>query len=120
MAMGDVYYVMREGRRIAVRAINYDRAKAKKATEAFAKVPLWWIELAAKATRSPRTFVLIELLYTAWRMKSGTFPFPSVKLKQRGASREIKRRVLHDLEQAKLITVERRPHKAPVVTLLLL
>lgn len=34
----------------------------RKKVELFVKVPLWWIETAAKATKSPTTVVLIELL----------------------------------------------------------
>jgi hypothetical protein len=113
-------YIVRHGRRIAIKTMETGVEPKRRQVDPFVKVPLRWIELAAKATRSPATLILIELLYTAWRMKSSTIPFPSVKLNQRGASREIKRRVLRDLEQARLITAERRSHKAPLVTLLLL
>jgi len=89
-------------------------------TDAFVKVPLWWIEIAAKATRSPTTIVLIELLYAAWKAQSLTFPLPNARLKKLGVSREIKRRVLRDLELRRLILVERRPRKTPIITLIAL
>src|SRR5262249_44424802 len=68
--------------------------RARKASDRFVKVPLWWIETAAKDIRSPATLVLIELLYAAWKAKSSTFPLPNGRLKKLGVSREIKRRVL--------------------------
>jgi hypothetical protein len=92
----------------------------RKKVAPFVKVPLRWITQAAKATQSPRTTILIELLYASWTAKSLTFALPNQRLKRRGASREIKRLVLRDLERARLITVERRPRKAPIVTLTLL
>ena len=92
--------------------------KRKKKVEAFVKVPLWWIEIAAKATRSPATIVLIELLYASWKAKSSTFPLPNDRLKKRGVSREVKRKVLRSLEQQQIIVVDRTPRKTPVVTLI--
>jgi hypothetical protein len=81
------------------------------------KVPLWWITAAAKHARSPATMVLIELLYASWKGGSSTFSLPNGRLAKLGISREIKRRVLRDLERSGLITVERRPSKSPIVTL---
>jgi hypothetical protein len=85
--------------------------------EPFVKVPLWWIEAAAKATKSPRTLVLMELLHTAWKIKRSTFPLGNMKLARRGVSREVKRKVLRDLERAGLVRVDRRDRKTVVVTL---
>lgn len=89
----------------------------KKHVEPFVKVPLWWIKAAARQARSPATLVLVELLYRSWKARSPTFPLPNTRLTKLGASREIKRRVLRDLEQAGLITVERPSRKSPIVTL---
>jgi hypothetical protein len=91
--------------------------KRKKA-EPFVKVPVWWTAAAAKATRSPAMLVCVELLRAAWKAKSLTFPLPNGRLKRLGASREVKRRVLRDLELAGLIVVDRRRCKTPVVTLM--
>src|SRR5262249_31315332 len=82
-----------------------------KQTEPFVKVPLWWIEIAAKAARSPATLVLVELLYARWKANSSTFPLPNVRLKKLGVSREIKRRMLRDLERGGLIAVDRPTRK---------
>jgi hypothetical protein len=94
--------------------------KRKRKVEPFVKVPLWWIAQAAKATNSPTTVVCVELLYAAWKAKSLTFPLPNGRLKKLGGSRDVKRRVLRNLEYAGLITVERRARKTPIVTLVLL
>jgi hypothetical protein len=85
--------------------------------ERFVIVPLWWVEAAAKAARSPATLVLIELLHIAWKNGSITFPLPSERLRRRGVSRDVKRRVLRNLEHRGLILVERSQRKAPIVTL---
>jgi hypothetical protein len=95
------------------------RSKTKPKTEPFVKMPLWWAEAAAKATRSPATLVLVELLWAHWKAKSLTFPLPNVRLRKQGTSRKVKRRVLRDLERVGLITVERPECKSPIVTLVL-
>jgi len=109
-------YVIRHGRRIEVETLNPEPIKRK--VQPFVKVPLWWIAEAAKHTRSPATLVLIELLHTHWKTKSLSFPFPNGRLKKLGVSREIKRRVLEELEQGGLIAVDRPTRKSPIVTLL--
>jgi hypothetical protein len=93
--------------------------KGKK-VEPFVKVPLWWAPVAAKATRSPTTIILIELLHRSWKAKSLTFPFPDGRLGKHGVSRKVKYRVLRDLETAGLITVERCSGKSSQVTLVIL
>jgi len=92
--------------------------KRKKKVEPFVKVPLWWIETAAKDARSPTTIVLIELLYAAWKAKSSTFPLPNSRLNTSGVSRKTKYRVLRDLERRPVLLVERRPRKTPIITLI--
>jgi hypothetical protein len=49
-----------------------------------------------------------------------TFPLPNGYLKKHGVSREVKRRVLLELETAGLITIERRTGKTPLVTLVVI
>ena len=90
----------------------------KKKAEPFVQVPLWWIETAAKDIRSPATLVLIELLRARWKTKNSTFPLPNARLKALGVSREIKRRVLRDLERRPVILVERPLRKTPIITLI--
>jgi hypothetical protein len=95
-------------------------AARRKKAEPFVKVPLWWAAAAAKATRSPATVVCIVLLRASWKARSSTFALSNVRLAKLGVSRKTKHRVLRDLEQAGLISVQRKERKAPVVTLVLL
>ena len=94
-------------------------AKRKKQAEPFVKVPLWWIAAAAKATvaghlgHGRAVARCLEGQERPFRFRTAGWP----KL---GASREVKRRVLRDLEQGGLIAVERPPRKTPIVTLILL
>jgi ribosomal protein S19E (S16A) len=83
----------------------------RKKVEPFVRVPLWWAKSVAKATRSPAALVMIELLRLRWKTGRSTFPLPNGKLGELGASREVKRRVLRDLERAGLIIVERPPRE---------
>ena len=92
--------------------------KRKKTVAPFVKVPLRWITEAAKATRSPTTAVCIELLRASWKAGSPTVSLPNGRLKSLDVSREVKRRVLRDLERAGLIMVERRHGKTTIVTLI--
>lgn len=102
-------------------AVSRQRKSAKRGkVEPFVKVPLWWIEGTTKAAKSPTTLVLIELLRLHWETKSLTFPLPNGRLQTLGVSREMKRRVLRNLARAGFITVERRPKKTPLVTLVAL
>jgi hypothetical protein len=120
---GKKTYVARGDKLIEIVSADDPRvtASAKRSkVEPFVKVPLWWIEAAAKAVRSPDTLVLMELLYASWRTRSSTFALPNSRLAKLGTSRKVKRRVLRDLEQADLISIERPARKSPVVTLLLL
>jgi DNA-binding HxlR family transcriptional regulator len=89
--------------------------------DAFVKMPLWWAAEAAKANRDPGMLVLVELLHRSWKTKSLTFPLPNGGLlKKHGVSRDIKRKVLRDLEAAGLVVVERQHGKTPRVTLVVL
>ena len=101
-----------------VRETKAATPKRKKKTERFVQVPLWWIETAAKDVGSPETLVLVELLYTAWKARSPTFPLPNGRLTKLGVSRKIKYRMLRALERRPVILVERRVGKTPVITLI--
>jgi hypothetical protein len=101
----------------ARRMRELEAATPRKKVELFVKVPLWWIETAAKATKSPTTVVLIELLRLRWKTGSSTFPLPNARLQRLGVSRKVKQRILRELELAQLIIVERPTRKSPVVTL---
>jgi hypothetical protein len=88
--------------------------------ETFVKVPLWWIERAAHATRAPQAFVCVWLLHLAWKTKSTTFPLPNGLLEARGVERHTKYRALAALEAAGMITVDRRDRKTPIINIVAL
>jgi hypothetical protein len=85
----------------------------RKKVEPFVQMPLRWVEAAAEATGSPVTILLVELFRLRWRTQRTTFPLPNGRLAHLGVSREVKRRVLRDLERAGLIMVERPARKSP-------
>jgi len=107
-------------RRIAGSRAAAERKRRRKEAETFVKVPLWWIEQAAKVTRSPATLVLIELLHAKFKARSSTFMLSNARLRRLGINREMKRRVLHDLAQGegRMIVLEKRGGKAPRITLI--
>src|SRR6516164_4852971 len=67
-----------------LRELEVAAPKRREKTQRFVRVPLWWIETAAKDARSPTTLVLIELLYAAWKAKSSTFPLPKRQAEEVG------------------------------------
>ena len=92
--------------------------KRKRKVEPFVQIPLWWLEAAAKATRSPTTLVLAELWRLRWKTKRATFPLPNARLRRLGVDRKAKVRDLAKLERAGLIALEWKHGKTPVVTLI--
>jgi DNA-binding FadR family transcriptional regulator len=79
-------------------------------------VPLWWIPLATKATRTPKALVAIELLYASRYARGAPFKLPSGRLKRHGLSRTTIWRALQELKRAGLITIEARGQKAPLIS----
>jgi hypothetical protein len=65
----------------------------------------------------PAMAMLIEMLRICWKTQSKTFPLPNGRLAKLGVTRNVKRRVLADLERAGMIRVERPARKSPFVTL---
>jgi hypothetical protein len=113
-------YVIRQGRRIEVETVapNVVAIKKGKTTEPFARVPLAWAARAIKATRDPAALVWIELLYAAWKADGKPFGLSNARLQRAGVSRDVKYRVLRDLERAGMIAIAWSPGRAPVITLL--
>ena len=96
------------------------RRTPKKANDKFAKVPLWWAEQAAQATRTRKAMVWIWLLHLAWEARSNTFRLPNERLRGRGVSRFSKMRALRELERVGLFQVRQERGKSPTVTVLYL
>ncbi len=80
-------------------------------------VPWWWIE---KAARLPGSALVVGL--ALWRLagalKSSTVRLANSETEALGVGRSAKSRALRVLEEASLITVERRPGCIPRVTIL--
>jgi len=114
-------FVTRDGKRIEVETLVFEAQPSKarrREADLFSKMPLQWSNAAARAIGSHQCFVLIWLLHLAWKSKSATFSLSNTALARYGVSRETKRRALAKLEAAGLLTAERRPGRATIVTLL--
>jgi hypothetical protein len=99
------------------RAVTSTRTAARRRRQPlYVKVPLWWIQAATEATRTPKALVAIELLLTSWRTRSMTFALPSGRLKRYSISRTTIWRALQELQRARLITIELQPPKAPLIS----
>ena len=98
------------------RVVAATRTAGRRRQPLFVKVPLWWIQSATEATRTPKALVAIELLLASWRERSTTFPLPSGRLKRHGLSRATIWRALQELRQAGLLTIELRGPKAPLIS----
>jgi hypothetical protein len=88
-----------------------------KRRDAFAIVPLWWAEQAAKAGRNVNLLVCVNLVYRAWRAKGRAGEKSFVMPNSKGVDRGTKIRTLRALERAGLIAVEWRARKSPIITL---
>jgi hypothetical protein len=91
--------------------------KRKKVAK-FSKVPLSWATEAAAATNTRKAMMWVWLLHRSWERNSLTITVPGNTLQKYGITRGIKRRALLELEEAGLITVERRASKNPIATLI--
>ena len=80
-------------------------------------MPLWWIETAAKATKSPTTVVLIELLRLHWKTRSSTFPLPNSPAAEIGSEPQSEAASFARVGAGAIGHVERPARKSPVVTL---
>ena len=89
----------------------------RKKFQSYVKVPLKLTARAAAAIGDRRLFVWIWLLHRTWQRGTATVVVPSAALQKYGVSRDVKRHALKQLEAAGLITIDWRPHRNPVVTL---
>jgi hypothetical protein len=72
----------------------------------------------AQALRCPQAIVPFYIHYRMWADNNSAVPLPNETLARLGVSREMKRRTLLRLEKAKLIRIESKARKSPLVTLL--
>jgi hypothetical protein len=92
--------------------------RLEKRRKHFAQVPWTWIEALSGATG--RTWQLaLHLLYFHWKDGGAPIKLANGMLEMDGIDRKAKSRGLSELERRRLITVERRPKKSPIVKLIL-
>jgi hypothetical protein len=85
----------------------------------FVKVPLEWVDRLTSARASGNTCILaIHLLHEKFKNRRSDVKLANGALALDGISRNRKWVVLGILEKLGLVTVERRPKKSPIVTLL--
>ena len=90
--------------------------KIEKRRRQFVMLPMTWRERLAGAT-GQTVLLAWDLLYLGWKAK-GPVTLANGMLRLDGISRYSKWRGLNDLERRGLITVERRPGRSRIVTLL--
>jgi hypothetical protein len=110
--MGNVHYIHRHGRRIAVETLDIGPLPKKRHREQFVKVPETW--LRKLSTMHPATrWLAVVLLWKFWRQYRR--PFACGNLEEFGISRYYRDKGLTELEQAGMIVVHRSLHRAPRV-----
>jgi hypothetical protein len=91
--------------------------KKHKKAKAFAIVELDMAANAFQAVNCPKAMVYLWLVHQARKTGKKTVAVPNGALAKYGVSRRVKHLALRQLERAGLITVERKPRKTLVVTL---
>jgi hypothetical protein len=115
-------FIRRHGRDIEVEypdntpAALIRRLQGQK-SDPFTIADLFQTAKAAAATNSPKLFVWLWLVYKARSTGSNVVTMPNGALAGYGITRKVKYLALQQLERARLVVVERRPRKSPVVTL---
>jgi hypothetical protein len=119
-----VYTVVRHGREIEVEEVTGDdtapapAARCRKPKDKpFAFLYLSPAAKAFAAMNCPKAMVWAWLVHKARTTGSNAITIPNGALAKYGVSRRVKHLALRQLEQAGLITVERKPRKTLVVTL---
>jgi hypothetical protein len=111
-------FVMRKGERIPVKIrLPPGRPVRRRRQSTFVLVPLQWAAELTEITGTPKSLAWLSLLFAAWEAKGKPFVFSNDKLIGK-CSRELKRRVMFELEVAGWIKVEQKGKRAPIVTFL--
>jgi hypothetical protein len=117
-------WVEAHGRRFKVETLHVDLptpTKKRRPEAVFTKFPRIWEEILGKERASGTTYaVAIILLHEAWRQVNcghkPTFKLTSALLKRGRVGDRGKRTALARLEQFALISVDRKSHRNPIVT----
>ena len=102
---------------IPSRRLELQTAGKRKARHFIPPIPLGWFQRACQLPgKAP---VLASVLWYLHRLKkSKPFALAQARLDGFGITRQAKYRALEALEAAGLVSVERRPKKSPIVTIL--
>jgi hypothetical protein len=92
--------------------------KIQKRRQHFVKVPWTWVEQLVKARHVASYRVALHLLYQRWKTDSQVVQLSNGVLVHEGVARRAKWRALRELEKLGLISIERRPRRSPIITLL--
>jgi hypothetical protein len=111
-------FIIRNGRRIEVETVATDVTPNIRRRTPFVVLPLSWAAKASAATNCQKAMVWMWLAHRVRKTRTTTVTIPNRALAKCGISRRVKSLALRQLERAGLITVERRPRKTPVVTVL--
>jgi hypothetical protein len=91
--------------------------KIERRRQHFVKVPWMWIERLADARHIASYRVALHVLYQSW--KNGGKPFTLSNSAVTGVKKGQKWRALRELERLRLVTIEPRKRKAPLITAIL-
>ena len=92
--------------------------KIQRRRRQFVKVPWSWIERLAGAHYIASYRVALHLLYQHWKQGDRPILLANGMLRRDGVAPVTKWRALRELDQLGLITIERRPRKSPLVTVI--
>jgi hypothetical protein len=112
----DLRYVPSSSTAPAPGGVNITPKRARKGH--FVKVPLEWMERLNSAHCVATAKVALHLLHQSFKDRRQAVRLASGVLALKGVSRDQKWRALAELEVLGLISVERRPRKSPIITLL--
>ena len=93
--------------------------KVQKRRQHFVRVPWTWVEPLADAHHIATYRVALHLLYQHWKTGGQTIALANGSLAMEGVTRRRKWEALGELERLGLITVDRRPRRSPLVTVLM-
>jgi hypothetical protein len=92
--------------------------QVRRKREQFIKVPGIWVEKLAR-TRYLATYrVALHVLYRHWKGRGEPFTLSNGMVEMEGVTRWGKWRALTELERLGLITVKRRHHRSPLITVI--
>jgi hypothetical protein len=97
------------------RPIGVPRKVARK-RQHFTMVPGIWAERLTRARFIATYRVALHLLYQHWWQRGQSFTLSNGAIAS--VSRRMKWRALAELEQLGLVSIERRPRKSPIITIL--